>query len=290
MTRELAFEAFRAEVRQRVEEALEGCFAAVSETEVSRVARYAALGGGHRWRAMATVAAGLALRDDALEVCMPGACGAELAHAASLVLDDLPSMDNATVRRGKPCAHLLFPRWAVDMAPAFLVNLAYLTALQNPLTSAERRVAAAVELARAACEMFEGQQMDITQAARDGDDEALVRCYRLKTGALYAASAKAGAILCGANAAEAAALYDCGMCLGLSYQFLDDTADVLGGVEGAGKDAGQDAAKVTAVSLLGVAGARERAAAFAERALATLECFGARSEFFTCLIRSAHWG
>ncbi len=285
---EQAFEELKTAVRQGVEDALARHFAGVPETEISRVARYAALGGGHRWRAIATVAAGRAFRDDALAVCMPGACGAELAHAASLVLDDLPSMDNATVRRGKPCAHLLFPRWAVDMAPAFLVNFAYLIALQNPLASHERRVGAAVELSKAACEMFEGQQMDITQAAREGP-EALLRCYKLKTGALYASSAKAGAILCGADEAEATVFYDCGMCLGLSYQFLDDTADVLGGVENAGKPTGQDAAKLTALALYGVEGAKARAAAFAGRALAGLERYGPRAEPFRILVREADW-
>ena len=284
-----AFDAFKDAVRQGLETTLAARFAAVADTAVCRVARYAALGGGHRWRAIATVAAGRIFREDAQEVCMPGACGAEMAHAASLVLDDLPSMDNATVRRGKPCAHLLFPPWAVDMAPAFLVNLGYRIALDNPLAPHDRRVAAALELAKAACEMFEGQEMDVTQAIQAGDTDALVKCYRLKTGALYAASAKAGALLCGASLDDAAILYDCGMCLGLSYQFLDDTADVLGGIEQAGKGTGLDARKLTAVSLHGLEGARARAAQFAEHALAQLAGFGPPAEMFACLIRSADW-
>lgn len=283
------FDGFKARVRREVEEALEAGFALTADTQVSRVARYAALGGGHRWRAIATVAAGRVFDEKAMRICMPGACGAELAHAASLLLDDLPSMDNATVRRGKPCAHLRFPRWAVDMAPAFLVNLGYRIALRNPLASPERRVAAALELARAAGEMFEGQEMDITAAARDGDAAALLRCYRLKTGALYASSAKAGAILCGAGQEEADILYECGMKLGVYYQLLDDTADVLGGVERAGKPAGQDAAKATALALYGVDGAEARANEYAEQALASLECFGPEADMLRGLIRKASW-
>ncbi|MBM4034475.1 MAG: polyprenyl synthetase family protein [Planctomycetes bacterium] len=283
------FDDFKRQVREGVEAALAAHFAAVGDTAVSRVARYAALGGGHRWRAVATIAAGRVFGADAQAVCMPGACGSELAHAASLLLDDLPSMDNATVRRGKPCAHLLFPRWAVDMAPAFLVNLGYQIALDNPLASPERRISAALELARAACSMFEGQEMDVTRAVQAGEEEVLLRCYRLKTGALYAASAKAGAILCGASADEADLFYECGMCLGLSYQFLDDTADVLGGVERAGKETGLDAQKLTAVALYGLGGARARAAELAEQALAMLARFGAAAELFACLIRRADW-
>jgi len=286
---ESEFEGFKTRVRREVEQALEAGFALAADTQVSRVARYAALGGGHRWRAIATVAAGRVFDEEALSICMPGACGAELAHAASLLLDDLPSMDNATVRRGKPCAHLRFPRWAVDMAPAFLVNLGYRIALRNPLASAERRVAAALELAKAACEMFEGQEMDVTEAAKAGDGAELLQCYRLKTGALYASSAKAGAILCGARGDEADALYECGMRLGLYYQILDDTADVLGGVERAGKPTGLDGAKPTALALYGMEGAEARASELAEQALASLDGFGPRADMLRCLIRKASW-
>jgi len=288
MGADAVFAEFKARVRREVEAALEGALAACEATEVRRVAEYAALGGGHRWRAIATVAAGMTFRDDALEVCLPSACGVELAHAASLILDDLPSMDDASTRRGKPCAHLAFPRWAVDMAPPFLVSLAFQTALRNPLVSSERRIAAALEMAGAAGRMIEGQEMDVTQAAAEGSG-ALLECYTLKTGALYAASAKVGAILCGADETDAAVFYDSGMGLGLSYQFLDDTADQLGGGGRSGKPTGQDRRKRTALSVYGVEGARARAAAFAEQALAPLERFGPRAALFVSLVREADW-
>jgi geranylgeranyl diphosphate synthase type II len=95
----------KANVRGAVEGYLVSAFDMYPPTEVREAARYAALGGGHCWRAIVTVAAGRIFCDDALDVTLPGACGMELAHAASLVLDDLPSMDNAEVRRGKPCTH-----------------------------------------------------------------------------------------------------------------------------------------------------------------------------------------
>jgi geranylgeranyl pyrophosphate synthase len=74
-----------------------------------------ALGGGHCWRALVAVAAGKIFRDDAFKRVLPAACGVELSQAASLVLDDLPSMNDACVRRGKPCTHRAFPAWAADM-------------------------------------------------------------------------------------------------------------------------------------------------------------------------------
>jgi len=96
------FDATKADVRRAVEDFLTQLFAKAPDTDVARAAGYAALGGGHRWRALVAVAAGKIFRDDALQRVMPAACGVELAHAASLVLDDLPSMDDAAIRRGKP--------------------------------------------------------------------------------------------------------------------------------------------------------------------------------------------
>src|SRR5260370_33398696 len=97
--------AFKKRVRAAVEQRLEEACSAFSDDVVAHTARYAVLGAGHRWRAMVAIAAGEIFDLDALRIGLPGACGVELAHAASLILDDLPSMDNADIRRGKPCAH-----------------------------------------------------------------------------------------------------------------------------------------------------------------------------------------
>ena len=110
----VGFDTAKADVRGAVEDFLQRVFADVPATEVANAARYAVLGGGHRWRALVAVAAGRIFRDDAMHLVLPAACGVELAHAASLVLDDLPSMDDACLRRGKPCTHRAFPRWAAD--------------------------------------------------------------------------------------------------------------------------------------------------------------------------------
>lgn len=139
-TATVSFDAAKADVRRADEDFLQEVFADVPATEVAKAARYAALGGGHRWRALVAVAAGKIFRDDALELVLPAACGVELAHAASLVLDDLPSMDDASVRRGKPCTHRVFPDWATEMAPVFMVTLAYQISLDNPSVPTSARV------------------------------------------------------------------------------------------------------------------------------------------------------
>ncbi len=283
------FDAFKNKTREAVEKYLSGLLNTQPDTDVSRVGRYAGLNGGHRWRAMATVAAGQIFDSEALDKALPAACGVELAHAASLILDDLPSMDDARVRRGKPCPHLVFPVWAVDMAPVFLITLAYQTSLANVKTSHQRRVKSALELSRAGLEMISGQVVDLTQPSDDDKTEQLMSCYRQKSGSLYATAAKAGAIICGADDRESELIYDFGMNLGLSYQLLDDVADVVAGVEEVGKDTGMDANKRTTIDLLGVEGTRHRANQYKEAALSILKRYGPEADLLRTLVCQASW-
>ena len=196
--------------------------------------------------------------EDSLDIVLPTACAVELAHAASLVLDDLPSMDDAELRRGKPCTHRAFPQWAVDMAPVFLINMAYDLSLSNPRASADRRVRANLEASKAGLDMIAGQVADVRQDEEEDEEARLLSLYTLKSGALYGASGKAGAILCGATEAEEQVIYEACVDIGLSMQFMDDVADVTADVPEVGKRSGMDADKRTAVDLLGVEGARVR--------------------------------
>jgi len=281
------FGAFALRVRQAVEEFLARAFRAWPDTTVRQAAMYAATDGGHRWRAMAAIAAGAIFDRGAFEICLPLACGAELAHTASLVLDDLPSMDNGHLRRGKPCVHLAFPRWAVDMAPVFLVTMAYEISLNNPLAPAERRVVAAVELSRAGLRMTAGQEHDLTQRAAAETEEGLLERHRLKTGEAFAAAAKGGAILCGASAEEVQALCECGMKLGVSYQIADDVADRVAAAEEVAKSVNRDCAKVTFVDLFGVEGARAQAGRYRGESLAALDAFGPQADPLRTLVSRA---
>lgn len=284
------FVSMKARVRAAVEGGLVDAFDAQPASVVRDCARYVTLGGGHRWRAIVAVASGSIFDDDALKIGLPGACAVELAHAASLVLDDLPSMDDARMRRGKPCAHLVFPRWAVDMAPVFMVTLAYEVSLANALTSHQRRVAGALLLGGAGQRMIAGQTLDMTQDyPEDSPERILIQCYELKSGVLYAAAAQAGAILCGASDEEAERVRLAGLNLGLSYQLMDDVADVEAGLADVGKTTGLDGAKWTAIDWLGVEGARRQSEAFRDRGLAALEHFGPRADFLRSLVREASW-
>lgn len=278
-----------AKIRDAVERRLELEFDKLHPSEVRDAARYAALGGGHRWRAIVAVAAGRIFSPDALELVLPAACGVELAHAASLLLDDLPSMDNAEVRRGKPCTHLVFPDWAVDMAPAFLVNMAFEISLNNPRVSADRRVKAALELCASATQLMAGQVKDLKQEyAKSQDGEGLLECYRLKSGALFGSTVKGGGILCGASELESEKLYSVGLNLGTAFQFLDDIADVVAGVDDVGKDRGMDQHKWTSIDWLGLDETIKRSEEFQSNALEALDEFGPDADFLRSLVREAN--
>ena len=277
------------QVREAVGSFLAEKFASYPATDVQAAAQYAVMGGGHRWRPIVAVAAGRIFDDDALPAVLPGACGVELAHAASLVLDDLPSMDDAQLRRGKTSTHLAFPSWAVDMTPVFLITMAYDISLDNKLVSAERRVLAALELSRAGMAMITGQSQDVLQV-NDGDPSAaMLDCYMNKSGILYGAAAKAGAILCGADAVDAELLRQAGELLGLSMQFIDDVADVDANVDEVGKEPGKDVAKYTAIDWLGIEGTRSKSEEFQDEALTLLSKFGKEADWMRRLVREVSW-
>lgn len=280
-------------VRERIRLAVDACLKQALDRQdaspVREVAAYTVLGGGHRWRPLVAVASGLIFDSQPLDKVIPGACGVELAHAASLILDDLPSMDDARVRRGRPCPHLVFGRWAVDMAPVFMLTLAYQLSLENGLVDHQRRVETAQALSRAGLDMVAGQSRDMERGAADNDPDSLEKCYLQKSAALYAAAALTGALSVNAGSEDATRLYRCGLNLGLAYQFQDDLADVTATEAEALKTTGRDDAKTTAVDLYGLEGTRERVTVFREAALAELAVYGPEADLLRKVISLAGW-
>jgi geranylgeranyl pyrophosphate synthase len=283
------FETFKKRVRQAVEQRLEEILSAQGDTEVCRTAKYSVLDGGHRWRAMVAIAAGSIFDQHAMKVCMSVACGVEMAHGASLILDDLPSMDDADYRRGKPSAHLVFPAWAVHLAPMYLINTAYLAVLDESLTTPERRLAGAIEMSKAALLMIQGQEIDLSQPTCEDEQAMMLKCYRQKSGALYASAARVGATFCGASEDDRTAVHEACMNLGLSYQYLDDVADVEAGLGEVGKLPGNDVGKRTAIHFFGVSETKIQAQRYQEIALSFLDRFGPEAEILRNLARHASW-
>lgn len=206
----------------------------------------------------------------------------ELLHTYSLVHDDLPAMDDDDLRRGQPTLHCAF-----DEATAILTGDGLQAAAFQHLVSIESLSdTQRVDLVRVISKavgfegMVGGQALDLAAEHQALEADALQNIHRLKTGALIAASAEAGAICANASTAERQALVEFATAIGLAFQVTDDVLDVTGDSESLGKTAGKDikAEKSTYVSALGLASAREEADRLLNAALEALDIFGDRAD------------
>jgi geranylgeranyl diphosphate synthase, type II len=279
-----------------IDEALDAALPELTETEqggervtLRRAMRHAVLGGGKRLRSQLTLEAASVVggADFAVNRALPAACALEMIHAYSLVHDDLPAMDNADTRRGRPSCHRAFGEALAILAGDALLTMAFemLAGHQQDEswsgTEARNRLRAIRLIARAAGEagMAGGQAIDIAwssaavSAAVSG--AALLEMHALKTGALIRVAAESGALLGGGDATQIAALRDYGAHLGRAFQITDDVLDAVGDPEYMGK-AASDAAngKATASAIFGLARSRQLAAEASEAAIAALRGFG----------------
>jgi geranylgeranyl diphosphate synthase type II len=229
-----------------------------------------------RLRPVLTLLVAEALRGDP-EAVLPAACAIELVHTSSLILDDLPCMDDALLRRGRPACHRVHGEATAILAAFALQNRAFELLAEGwpggPDASA--RTAIALDLARAIGTdgMIAGQDTDLAMTDRPVDFATLEFIHSRKTGALFMASAALGALAAGASPAQRAAVTTYAKNLGLAFQIIDDLIDVVGDGAEAGKDVGKDVKKTTFVSFSGVAGAQhlaEELSATSQEALAPL--------------------
>jgi farnesyl diphosphate synthase/geranylgeranyl diphosphate synthase type II len=238
--------------------------------------RYALLGGGKRLRPALALASCEAHGGDAGDgsLAMRFAVALEAIHTYSLVHDDLPSMDDDDLRRGRPTVHKAF-----DEATAVLVGDGLQSiAFEHLLSGGEPAAARLAHLLAAnAYLMVEGQARDIAGEEQRLSEAEVVELMSTKTGALLAASVAGGALAAGTSAE---AVYPWGLKLGLAFQIADDLLDLTADTATLGKRAGKDAAagKSTLPALLGIPEARRRAAALLEEALAALAPLGARAD------------
>ena len=240
--------------------------------------RYAALGGGKRLRPLLMIetARMLGYADKGVHIA---AAALECLHVYSLVHDDLPCMDDDDLRRGKPTVHK-----AYDEALAVLAGDGLLTHSFELLTrddvhaDANIRLALISGLAKAGGThgMIGGQVIDISVSETDRDEKLITQLQDLKTGALIEYAVNAGATLAGATTEQHKALQNYARDMGLAFQIKDDILDVEGDAEVVGKAVGKDEnlGKATFVSILGLEGAREKAAALGIRAKSHLDPFG----------------
>ncbi len=253
------------------------------EKRLNSAMRYAALGPGKRLRPFLTIECGRLVQADE-RALLRAACAVECIHAYSLIHDDLPSMDNDDLRRGRPTVHIAYDEATAILAGDALQSQAFeIICDQETCASPSACVDLARRLAQAAGArgMAGGQMLDMAiEEGRDTDIGLITRCQRLKTGALIAFCAEAGAIIVDAEREARTAFEGFAHDLGLCYQIVDDLLDAEGDENLTGKRTHKDDAqgKSTFVTILGVDGAREHARRLADQAKQHLDIFGGQSE------------
>ena len=197
--------------------------------------RAAVFPGGKRWRPVLTLL-GTMTAGGSAQTALPIACAIEFLHTSSLILDDLPAMDDAHLRRGRAALHLVYGEGLAMLAALALLNQAYALLAQD---GTGRLI---VEAARCVGPdgMIGGQAADLDIRASRGNSHALAS-RQLKTTALARLTIIAGAIAAGADERDVSALARYGECLGAAYQICDDLLDELGESATTGKNVGQDA-------------------------------------------------
>jgi farnesyl diphosphate synthase len=253
--------------------------------------RYAAIGGGKRIRPLLVVA-GCNLFHVARARAIRVALAVECVHVYSLVHDDLPSMDDDDLRRGKPTLHRAYDEATAVLAGDSLHALAFQVLAEDethedPFVRAEL----VLELARAAgpAGMAGGQMMDLSAGGADLDINAVTRLQQLKTGALIGWCLEAAAIMGRVPPEGRTSLRGYARDVGLAFQIADDLLDHAGEEAKAGKRLGKDdeAGKRTFVSLLGAERARQQADLLVEQAIEHLHAYGAEADLLRAIARFA---
>jgi geranylgeranyl pyrophosphate synthase len=267
---------FVADARKLVDAALDRILPAESAppTNVHAAIRWSVFAGGKRFRPILLLAVGKTF-GAAPELLIDTACALEMIHTYSLIHDDLPSMDNDDLRRGRATCHVRFGEATAILAGDALQTLAFKTLSEDETLPAAKRVLLTSEIARASGTpdgMVAGQSRDLEAESREVSSGELEQIHRLKTGALIIAAARCGAIIANASEIELAAVTNYAAQLGLLFQITDDLLDVTATAETLGKTPGKDlrSQKATYPALYGVEAARKHLLSAHEAACASL--------------------
>ena len=259
--------------------------------QVHAAMHYALTTPGKRLRPVLTLAVAELFGGTRPEV-LDLACAVEMVHASSLVLDDLPCMDDAAMRRGRSTVHRAFAEEVALLAAFGLLNRAYALVAENGLALGLRRYTPAdlahhLAAAVGTDGLIGGQALDLELTGRHEAEQLdlgrLEYIHSHKTGALFLAAAELGAMAADARRRELEMVSRYAKNLGLAFQISDDLLDVLATPEETGKDAHQDEGKVTFVKLLGVEGARALEAELLGFAVAALEPLGRKADALRAL-------
>ncbi len=259
--------------------------------ELHRAMRYSVLGGGKRLRPLLVYATGAAFNANPAMLDAVAAA-VEIIHAYSLVHDDLPAMDDDSLRRGRPTCHIVFGEAMAILAGDALQALAFEVLANDPMLDVD--AATRLDMLRTlaiACGshgMAGGQAFDLAAVGKKLDAAELERMHVHKTGALIRASVRLGALAAGCvDASTLAALEIYGHSIGLAFQIRDDLLDIEAETAQLGKTAGKDVAanKPTYPAILGVDASRAQLQALTERALTSIATLGETAQTLRDLAR-----
>jgi len=273
------------EKRELIDSYLESYFSIPSEPFVLHEAmRYSLFAGGKRIRPILALASYEACGGNPKDI-VPYATALELIHTYSLIHDDLPSMDNDDLRRGKPTNHKVFGEAMAILAGDALLTEAFLMLSNNPHSSSLKlsdliKIIREVSLASGVHGMVGGQALDIFSENIEPDKDTLDFIHLHKTAALITASVRMGAILANIKEKKLKALTEYGTGIGLAFQIIDDILDIEGNAEELGKTAGSDIKmkKMTYPALCGTEKSRQKAKDLISDAIDSLKIFSSEAD------------
>lgn len=258
-------------LRQQVDAALERVLPPTAEppSRLHEAMRYAVFAGGKRLRPACCLLAAQAVGGEA-EAALPGACGLELIHTYSLVHDDLPSMDDDDLRRGRPTVHRAYDEATAVLVGDGLQTLAFSAILEGLPPEVAAPAGAALAKAAGSLGMVGGQAEDLAAEGKTLDRAGVLFIDQRKTAALFSAAFEIGGWCGGASAEVAKCLRSIGADIGVAFQIIDDLLDRTASAEEMGKATGKDEArgKATLPSLLGSEAAFREAEALSASARA----------------------
>jgi len=287
MNLELSLNDFMSSCQTRAEAALDARLPSIAKIpeRLHQAMRYSTLGGGKRLRPLLTYATGHALGVSLDRLDGP-ACAVELIHVYSLIHDDLPAMDDDDLRRGKPTCHKAFDEALAILAGDALQALAFHVVATDPSIKlpAESRIQMieALTTASGSSGMVGGQAIDLGSVGKSLDLLGLENVHIRKTGALIRASVRLAALASpGLQKQVADKLDHYAKCIGLAFQIQDDILDEESDTQTLGKTQGKDrdSNKPTYPALLGLSGAKEKAADLNEQAIDSLAGFGTEADY-----------
>ena len=260
---------------QKANEALEKCLPVDGE-RLTEAMRYSVFAGGKRVRPVLTMLA-CEFCGGSADVALPFACALEIIHTYSLIYDDMPCMDNDTLRRGRPTNHVVFGEDMALMAGMGLYARAFETVMYSNLSDIQKIEGTKILLNASGYNgIVLGQVLDMDNTHKNLDEKAISRIHNLKTSSMLEACVLCGAVAADENGEKKDALHIYAKNIGLAFQIRDDILDVVGIEENMGKSIGKDKneEKTTFVDILGIENAQKEVERLSSDAIKAIKKFG----------------